>query len=44
MNNKKEKRLESLYQALREEVGSSIMDIVDEIVELELLLEKESNK
>lgn len=39
-----QKRLANLYAQLRAEVGSSTMDIVDEIVELEIKLEAEDNK
>ena len=37
-------RLDDLYETLKEEVGSSTMDIVSEIVELEILLEGENNR
>ena len=37
-------KLDELYEELSEEVGSSTMDLVSEIVELELLLERENNK
>jgi hypothetical protein len=38
------KRLTLLYDDLRHEISSSAMDIVMELVELEILLEQESNK
>ena len=36
-----QEKLDNLYTHLTEEVGSSIMDLVNRIVELELLLDKE---
>ena len=37
-----QEKLDDLYTSL--EVGSSTRDIISEIVELEILLEKENNK
>jgi hypothetical protein len=41
---KAQKRLDNLYSNLYMEVGSSTMDMVNEIVELELQIEAECNK
>lgn len=40
---KAQDRLESLYEHLEQEIGSSTMDIVQEIVAIELEIEKECN-
>ena len=40
----KQKRLDTLYADIRQEVGSSTMDMISEIVELELQIEAECNK
>ena len=40
----KQKHLNELYVLLAQEIGASSMELVHEIVELELLLEAESNK
>ena len=37
-------KLDDLYEQLETEIGSSSMDIVHEIVELELQIEAECNK
>ena len=39
-----QKRLANLYAQLKAEVGSSTMDLVDEIVELEIKIESHINK
>jgi hypothetical protein len=45
MNIKKaQKRLDALYSMLREEVGSSTIDLIYELVELEISLERENNR
>lgn len=38
------KRIDSLREHLAEEVGSSTMDLINELVELELKAEAESNQ
>ncbi len=38
------KKLSNLYEHLRHEVSSSTMDLITELVELEILLERECNK
>lgn len=37
-------KLDDLYEQIENEIGNSSMDIVHEIVELELQIEKECNK
>lgn len=39
-----QKRIDNLRKHLAQEVGSSTMDLINELVELELQLEKECNK
>jgi len=38
-----QKRLDAIYQDLRREVGSSTMDLINELVNLEIEIEQECN-
>lgn len=38
------KRIDSLRAMIQEEVGSSTMDLIEELIDLEILVEQECNK
>lgn len=42
--NKTIKRIDSLRASIQEEVGSSTMDLVEELIDLEIEVEQECNK